>query len=180
MSFVVIKATEGMGYDDAEYRQHRAEAEAAGKLIGTYHYGWGAQDPIIEADHYIRVAAPKVGEIVALDLEREKDAESWATRVAFALKWMGRVKAVTGAVPWLYVNGYWARSLKAACTPDQWAELSTYPLWLANPNGTPGTFPTPEGWTVVAHQYLWKPLLLDWFGGGRAEWAKYAVKNAAA
>lgn len=168
-----------MGYDDAEFIEHRDQITASGNRIGLYHYGWAIQDPIIEADHFLRVAKPRLGELVALDLERAKDGESWARRVYFALAWLGHVKAATGSVPLLYVNGSWARALWDAATPAQRVELLTYPLWYANPNGTPGVFTPPVvGWDVAMHQYSWSPLLYDRFNGGYEAWDRLAVVRA--
>lgn len=48
--FVIVKATQGTGYTNPYFSKHYAQAVAAGKLVGAYHYASGG-DANAEADY---------------------------------------------------------------------------------------------------------------------------------
>lgn len=163
--FVMVKATEGLSWHDPFHASNVAKARATGKLVGHYHFAWTEFDPAQAAANFLAYAQPRPGDLLALDLERDADNTTWAQRVAWTLAFLRTVKTKTGASPMLYVNGTWiagkyARdknghtSLMSAATTAQWQELTSFPLWCAAWNGTPGKVASLYGWPVLTmHQY---------------------------
>ena len=191
--FAIAKATEGMGYDDVRHDAIEAEIQKAGKISGSYHFAWPAQDPIIEADHFVDRAKPGPGELMALDIEKQNDTATWRTRVNYTLKFLRRVLERTGTKPLVYCNLYWARNLKVTCTADEWKELSSYPLWLAHYATTPSPGKVVDstgkdlvadlGWASTSvswmHQYSNNIYSLDgdWFSGARTDLQTIAIPS---
>ena len=67
--FVIVKATQGTTYVNTYFDKHYNDVKKAGKLLGTYHY-FGGNDPVKEADFYIKTVGKRVGEgILVLDWE---------------------------------------------------------------------------------------------------------------
>ena len=68
--FVIVKATHGTSYKYADYFAPVIEAVLEdGKLAGAYHYARG-KDPKAEADYFLEVVKPYLGNIIlALDWE---------------------------------------------------------------------------------------------------------------
>ena len=67
--FVIIKATEGVGYSNPTWRLQSDQTLKAGKLLGLYHYvnGSGAAG---EAGYFVNAVRPYVGRaLIALDWE---------------------------------------------------------------------------------------------------------------
>ena len=48
--FAIIKASEGVGYTDPEFRRNWNESRAAGLLVGAYHFARVSKSPTIEDD----------------------------------------------------------------------------------------------------------------------------------
>lgn len=159
-TFVIVKATEGMGGRNDDYAAQRATA--GGKFLGAYHFAWTGQDPLKEADNFLATAALKPGDLAFLDAEKYNDTDpiDWAKSVTFCLTWLDTVKARTGATPLVYVNWNWIKGLRTAATVAQWERLVTYPLWIAQWTNTAGQYDTvspktgsSKGWPVALHQY---------------------------
>lgn len=49
---VILKSTQGTHYVDKTYKQRKADALAAGLLVGTYHFADGT-DPVEQAKHFL-------------------------------------------------------------------------------------------------------------------------------
>lgn len=131
--FVIIKATEGVGYTDPMCDKHYQEAKKLGKLLGVYHFARpGYNDPIAEADWFVSQIEGYIGEaILVLDWEVEA---TW--NVEWAKKWLDRVFELTGVKPMIYmsasiVNGY------------DWSSVvnGDYGLWIA---GYPAQYNVPN------------------------------------
>lgn len=159
-TFLIVKATEGMGGRNADYTAQRAAAGS--KFLGAYHFAWTAQDPLKEAENFLAYAMLKPGELVFLDAEKYNDTDpiDWAKSVNFCLTWLDTVKARTGVKPAVYLNWNWIKGLRTAATVAQWERLVEYPLWLAQWTKVPGQHDTvspktgsSKGWPIVLHQY---------------------------
>ena len=61
--FVITKATEGTGYVNPDYERAYAQAKAAGKCLGIYHYASGGNVQA-EADHFLKQVGNRVGEAI--------------------------------------------------------------------------------------------------------------------
>lgn len=160
--FVIVKASEGQGWQSPAYPAQRAAAAQGCSLTGAYHFAWPNQDPALEAANFLKAAALQPGDLTALDLEREAGGETWTTRVTYALTWLRAVSGATGTRPLVYVNLTWLQGLRGACSNPQWAELTSYPLWLAHYTGTPGVHGDTAAWDLLIHQYAVDTVDHDW------------------
>lgn len=176
IGFILAKATEGVGFADAQYAASRAGAHAAGMIFGSYHFARPG-DPVAQADYYLSVAQPRPGEICALDLEDTTIPDP----VGFADAWCRRVKAATGAPPLLYLNSWFLTSY-------DWSRLLADgdALWLAKYDGQPTGGPSGV-WPVVAVKQFTDratvpgqpgPVDEDAFAGDLAALARYAIPGA--
>lgn len=154
--FVIVKATQGTTYVNPCFEKHYNEAKKAGKLLGTYHY-FGGNDPVKEADFYIKTVGKRVGEgILVLDWEGYQNS-SFAKGPSVAWKFLQRVHDKTGIWPMIYMS-------KSVTRSYNWSTVAKYcGLWVAqyaNSNRTnyqskPWTDSKGTGaWpTVAIHQY---------------------------
>ena len=65
---VIHKATQGTKFADPMYAVRRPQVEDAGLLWGAYHFGTG-DDVAEQEEHFLTVAQPEPGNLVALDFE---------------------------------------------------------------------------------------------------------------
>jgi GH25 family lysozyme M1 (1,4-beta-N-acetylmuramidase) len=180
MDFDIIKATEGIGYVDADCDANFQQAKAAGRKLGFYHFA-RLNDPIQEANYFVNQTLGYFGEgVPVLDLEVDPTTPEWAK--AF----LDRVYELTKVRGWLYMN-------EARFNSGDWSALTPlYAAWVAsyganNPQngyGDPNAPVTINGnWTIVAVQYTSKGRLPGWGGDldldiayiTPAEWDKYAI-----
>jgi len=144
VGFVIVKATEGSGFIDAEFARNWTELKRVGLRRGAYHFavpdlGSSAQD---EARHFLSVLGPlEASDILALDYERDWTGDV----VGWCREWLDLVKSVTGITPFIYLNLYLSHVY-------DWGAIEQpggYPLWLADYDGQPDTvIETP--WPSVA------------------------------
>ena len=170
MGFVLIKATEGVGYANPNRCQWHAVARSRGVTTGAYHFMRGG-DAGSQADYFL-AHLPGDVDWLALDVEDAGDGLSWAGRVGFILAWTDRVKT-TGKPVLVYCSRSWANALLGAASGDERARLAQLPLWMADYTGRPGEYsgPWPGGWPVSIHQFTSDPidknvLLTDDLQGG--------------
>lgn len=86
LTFVFIKATEGLTYANPRYAAQLAYARLHKLVVGHYHYPHMANDPVAEADRFLAVAAEQPGELLCLDWEGYDAANKkvpTATQVAY-------------------------------------------------------------------------------------------------
>jgi GH25 family lysozyme M1 (1,4-beta-N-acetylmuramidase) len=152
-SFGIVKATEGLTFDDSAFARHWRELAKDGLVRGAYHYGHPANDPIAEAKHFLSVVGAqktKPGDLLVLDLETS-DGESVSQVNAWAKAWMSYVKSKTGTKPFFYSSWNFADTYGHG--------LQQYPLWVANYNKAKGTVTPPADWkTWTIHQYSDQPV----------------------
>lgn len=171
-SFVVVKESEGQGYQSPTRADQNAAVRNAGKLLGHYHFAWSEQDPALEVTNFLTAADVQPGDFNVLDVEKYDSTTTvnWADALDYTLRWLEAVKVATGAAPLVYANWSWIKGLRTAATLEQWAQLTSYPLWLAEPTGVPGQHSTvtskdganPDSWPILLHQYLVDNIDHDW------------------
>jgi Glycosyl hydrolases family 25 len=138
LAFAFVKVTQGLGYTNPNWQAQRAHAASAGLVVGLYHYPDMANSPQTEADHFLTVAQPGSGELVALDWEGYDAANlnvPKATQAAYKDAWIAHVR---GRLPHNQVGLY--------CNKDYWLNVDTTSdcgdfLWIATaglPAGQPG------------------------------------------
>jgi GH25 family lysozyme M1 (1,4-beta-N-acetylmuramidase) len=155
IAFAYIKSTEGLTFDDDWYARNREGAAKAGIPAGAYHFARpGNNTPEDEVQHFLTVAAPRVGELLpAVDLEHSAaNPKDRAVSVANRLKWVRRflqlMEKELGAKPVMYLNpDYGNNALKGG-------DFSAYPLWLAHyaaKPSVPGTWKNYAIWQFSEH-----------------------------
>lgn len=123
VDFVIIKATEGVGYTDPLCDQHYQEAKKKGKLLGVYAFARpGYNSAIAEADWFVSQIQGYIGEaLLVLDWEVEA---TW--NIAWAKQWLDRVYEKTGVKPLVYASG-------SVIKGNDWSSVvkGDYGLWIA-------------------------------------------------
>jgi lysozyme len=152
--FAIAKATEGRTFVDPNYAANKAGALANGIAFTAYHFAQpddGANDAIIEADHFVDVAQLEPGNLIpVLDIERTGGL-SQAEVTTWILTWLGRVTERVGVRPMVYTS------------PSGWENRTGDTTAVAD-----------AGYTVlwVAHWGVAQPRLPanDWSGNGWTFW----------
>jgi lysozyme len=151
--FMFAKATQGIGIVDSRFVNHWTGARQAGLLRGAYHYLVVAQDPLKQADLFLKTLGNDLGEFPAvLDLEGNYNETAQNRQIlAVAKVWLDRVEQVTGRKPLIYSAYFFLRdkvSVPFLGTAPNWAK--NYPLWIAqylNHPATENDTPLqPKGW----------------------------------
>jgi len=121
--FIIIKATEGVGFTDPQLARGREEARKAGIPLGYYHFARPDLDNTAEeeANFFLEIADPNSGEILFLDFEvNHHSIPEWCK------KWLDCVsEELDGYKPLIYLN--------QAHLKLDWSKVidADYGLWLA-------------------------------------------------
>lgn len=145
--FIIVKATEGTGFEFAQFDQCVTQALNAGKRVAAYHYARPRQSSsLAEANHFLDAVRPYKGRIwTFLDFE-DTPAADWAR------DWLKIVSQTMGQSTGIYMSASWVNR-------QDWGECTRYPLWVAGyPAGyarfarfAPPAFPyRVKGWQVVS------------------------------
>jgi lysozyme len=144
IEFVFIKATEGGGFVDPEFRANLDEARAAGQLVAAYHY--------VRANDAAVVQLANIRRTVPLDVPVIPDVERNSGGVTLTRELVDRARAAGYTVPLLYLPRWY------------WQELGRPnlnglpPLWSSRyPDNTVGSLA--DEWADVPAHY-W-----DGYGG---------------
>ena len=181
--FVIVKATEGVGYTDKYCDKLYQQAKKLGKKLGVYHFARPdlGNTAIAEADYFVKETLGYHKEaILVLDWERGN-----LKNVTWAKQWLDRVYEKTGVKPLIYMSASVMRSA-------DWSSVvkADYGLWVATYGANNGVanesafnkYPL-KYWTFYA---LWQytsvgrlsgyngNLDLNYFSGDKAAWDKYA------
>jgi lysozyme len=141
---VIHKATEGGDYADTMCAARRPQAEAAGLLWGTYHFGTGQSSGAQQAAFFLSVSRPRPRTLLALDLELNENNPSNSMRLDQAEAFVQAVAQATGRLPVVYVHPTWANgdplpnsglSFGARITPD--SILARCGLWVGDYHDSP-------------------------------------------
>lgn len=173
VDFVIVKATEGVGYVDKSCDTLYQKAKAQGKLLGIYHFarpdlGNSAEQ---EADYFIDNVKGYLNEaILVLDWE----AKALNYPVSWAKAFLDRVYARTGVKPMIYMS-------ESFVNDRDWSSVANadYGLWVAKYSNNK---PNCKWWKFYA---IWQygdngningyaPVDVDEFYGDRQAWLKYA------
>lgn len=179
---LIVKISEGTGYVWPGAPVALAQARAAGKCVGGYHF-YGGGDPVAEADYFLAHYPWRPGEVPILDWEpTAPPADPDGTAAAFCQ----RVHDRLGVAPLVYMNSSTARSITWTRTRALGERL-----WVAQygaNNGQPGTPPAVGAWGSWAEwQYtsngtrpgVTGPIDLSLFTGTADQWRAYGTPNGA-
>jgi GH25 family lysozyme M1 (1,4-beta-N-acetylmuramidase)/LysM repeat protein len=120
--FVIVKATEGIGYVDKTCDPFFQKAKALKKAIGFYHFARPVNDAIKEANFFVTNTKNYFGEALPiLDWEAEN---KWD--VAWAKRWLDEVYRLTNVRPVIYMS-------ESVVTSYDWSSVvnGNYGLWIA-------------------------------------------------
>lgn len=169
---VIIKATEGVGYEDPRWREHAKAAWDAGKAVGFYHFARPDLGNTAEAEAkwFLSVVREWIGyAVLVLDWEREPLGDvGWARRFLDAV-WHG-----SPTRPWIYMN-------LSTASSHAWEPVAQYyPLWMASYDGRAwddrsGPHPG-HCWQLIGKQYSETPIDKNTFYFPLPAWAA-AVKG---
>jgi GH25 family lysozyme M1 (1,4-beta-N-acetylmuramidase) len=122
-TFSYIKASEDIDFVDQNYATNRAAANAAGLVVGAYHFAQpdaSAGDAAAEADHFVDTAQPVAGDLLpVLDLERTGSL-SPTVLTAWVRDYLARVQERLGVHAVIY------------CSPNFWKNYMADTTWFAN------------------------------------------------
>ena len=141
--FVIVKATEGVGFRDPQLTRNQTECRKLGITLGYYAFVRPdlGNKPEDEAKYFLdQIGALKPGELLFLDFE-----VAYADRVNWCKKWLDYVYEATGVKAPIYLN----KTLQAN---SDWTPVidADYGLWLADYTYNPDS-PVPNTqWEVMA------------------------------
>lgn len=119
--FVIVKVTEGTGYENPFWRQQAEATLAAGKRLGLYHFA-NDEDAGEQARYFLDRAKSYAGR-ATFWLDWEADAIGLGPGPALTI--LNRMAAETRSTPGIYLNG-------AGLESGDWSAVaSRFPLWYA-------------------------------------------------
>jgi len=136
ISFVLIKATDGVGFVDPNLKANAAGARGVGLPCGFYHFAHpeshsgktvesAVADARAEADALLAIVFPKSGDLLPV-LDLETPGLPPARMVAWTRAWLERVAERIGVKPMIYTSpGFWSKL-------GNTTEFGSYPLWVAH------------------------------------------------
>ena len=187
--FCIVKATQGTGYVNPDFRRAVEQLHKCGKLIGVYHYASGA-GAAAEAAHFVKTIKPYLhcGLVLALDWESNQNSAWNKADVAYCKAFLDRVTDLTGTRPLIYMS-------KSVCRVHNWKPVAAmYPLWAAQYANQSQTGYKQAPWTdsmtfgawgkPTIYQYSSKGKLSGWSGnldldmfyGSADDWRKLSSK----
>ncbi|HVZ55212.1 MAG TPA: GH25 family lysozyme [Chitinophagaceae bacterium] len=125
LGFVFIKATEGIGNIDPQFRRNWNRSRQAGMVRGAYHFFLATKDGRLQAENFIRNVKLEAGDLPpVLDIEQTYGVPA-ATLQKEAREWLDIVATYYGVTPIIYTNvDFYKRNLGRA--------FDDYPLWVAH------------------------------------------------
>ena len=131
VSFVYIKATEGLTVYNPWYERDVRAARRHGYPVGAYHF-FSERPAASQADYFLKKARPRRGDLppmLDVELSDLRIGMMGGREVLFReiLVWMKAVECGTGATPVLYVS----QDFVNRYMPFAPEELKAYPVWVA-------------------------------------------------
>lgn len=185
--FVIVKATEGIGYVDRKCDSFYQQAKRLGKKLGFYHFARPRNDAVREAQYFYNNTKNYFGEAIPiLDWEAENKSD-----VAWAKRWLDEVYRLSGVKPVIYMS-------ESVANAYNWSSVANadYGLWVAkyrdnNPDynynmANAGSRPKVKWWKFYCMWQWTSTGRLDGYGhnldcnvfyGDAATWDKYVGKS---
>lgn len=125
MTFAFIKATEGIGNMDPQFKRNWKEAKENNMVRGAYHFFISSKDGKMQAENFIKRVNLQAGDIPpVLDVE-QLNGVSGATVKKEVKRWLDVVENYYNVKPILYTNVDFYKNYLGA-------EFDSYPLWIAH------------------------------------------------
>lgn len=154
-SYVVVKASEGSGYEDPCKDDFASQTLAMGARLGFYHFAWPSANGVgEEADTFVNAIRPYLDWRPFLYLDWEDDGAYYD--YSWARQFLDAVHGRTGIKPFIYMpasvaeNGDWE-----GLSGDYWLWAAGYPSSAPQVPATPDCpyAPFSHGWWTLAWQY---------------------------
>jgi lysozyme len=125
LGFAFIKATEGIGNVDPQFRRNWRKAKSNDIIRGAYHFFIPSKDGKMQAENFIKRVELETGDLPpVLDVE-QRNRVSKATLQREVKKWLETVEAYYHVTPVIYTNvDFYIQNLGS--------EFDKYPLWVAH------------------------------------------------
>jgi lysozyme len=125
LSFAFIKATEGLGNEDAYFQRNWRKARDAGLARGAYHFFLSTKSGKAQAENFINSVELMPGDLPpVLDIEQTYGVPPEKMRER-AKEWLQTVSGYYHIVPIIYTNvDFYRQYLKD--------DFDGYPLWVAH------------------------------------------------
>jgi len=154
-SYVVVKASEGSGYEDPCKDDFAAQTLAMGARLGFYHFAWpSANDVGEEVDTFVSAIQPYLDRRPFLYLDWE-DSDAYYD-YSWARQFLDAVHERTGIKPFIYMPASVAESgAWEGVSDDYWLWAAGYPSYAPQTPATPDCpyAPFSHGWWTLAWQY---------------------------
>jgi lysozyme len=125
MGFVFIKATEGIGNSDPQFRRNWRKAKSNEIVRGAYHFFIASKDGKMQAQNFIKRVDIESGDLPpVLDVEQRNGVSAEQLRKEVR-KWLETVEGYYGARPIIYTNVDFYKQYLGS-------EFDKYPLWVAH------------------------------------------------
>ncbi|MFT4032858.1 MAG: GH25 family lysozyme [Siphonobacter sp.] len=126
LSFVFIKATEGISIQDKRFKLNYAAARKTRLRVGAYHFFIPWRDPVPQADNFVRTVQLQSGDLPpVLDIESSHPLKSDNQTIRDIDTWLRLVEKQYKVRPIIYTNRrFYQRYIRE--------HFNDYPLWLAD------------------------------------------------
>lgn len=127
LTFIIIKATQGVGFTDENFKDNFYNAREYGFIRGAYHYWSNVTPPEEQAKFYINQVNLDKGDLApVLDVEDFPKTSDIVTFQENVLKWLKIVEDEYGVTPIIY-TGY-----KFKMNYLNSSVFNRYPFWMAH------------------------------------------------
>lgn len=125
IGFVFIKATEGLGNIDPNFKRNWFEAKKAGITCGAYHFFLPTKSGKAQAENFIEMTKLTHGDLwPVLDIEHAYGTPKAVLQQRVA-DWLMAVEAKYGVTPIIYTNIHFYSNFLAG-------RFDHYPLWISH------------------------------------------------
>lgn len=183
LHFIICKATEGISLVDAEFEYNWKTLKDLSIIRGAYHFYKAKDDPVRQAQHFLRIVDTLMDKDIPLVLDIEEQSVNNSTKKADLqsglLIFLAYIEKQTGRKPIIYTD------LNFANTYLQWEAFADYPLWLAEYSRRPTPI-IPHTWKHTGIKFWQKTDTLkvdsrrtdlDVFRGDGAEFKAFIKKK---
>lgn len=125
VDFIIVKATEGVGFVDKSCDTFFQEAKRLGKKLGFYHFA-RTNDAVAEADFFYNNTKNYFGQAIPV-LDWEVDVS-----VAWVNRFVKRIHDLSGVWPWVYANPWRINQGKVEPNCGRW--VAGYPYAITDIN----------------------------------------------
>jgi hypothetical protein len=169
-SGLIAKASEGSGFKDGRFNQHRSNTLAAGKVFGAYHFLRSDSSVAAQVDTFLSVVHPDDPVIPDVEWIKQNGQMVSAPTLAQTREFIDRLRNAGRHIPMIYLPrwywDYWGRP-DISDLPPLW--LSRYPDYIirTRESGYAMVGPQPGfgGASAVLTQFTSSPLDQNAFEG---------------